>query len=301
MPHSNFRLVVPCLLFCALVAALPAAHAMGPPDAKAKSKAGVRLSATAEHTDQADVEDGEGAVAVTTLGLKASWMFVSAGYEQRRFHWDDTDELPLGDNPFDTLHELSVGANYGGPLADWLDEGFSWFVGGGVSSGFEEEVDDSFSGSARLGLGYDWAEDWSFRLGGAFSASPVSQGFFPIAGLNYRKASQEGLSFALGLPATELRYRFDRAWMVKAALGRDGGTYRLADDSDVREAGYVRFSGFWSGLFLEYAPLEDLTLTAGAAYHFAREMSLYDEDGGDQDEYDIDPALSGVLKLSYGF
>ncbi len=258
--------------------------------------AGVRAEAVAG----ADVDDGEGSMAVTGTRASLGTSWGGLDYAVARYHWDDASRLPLGngnDDPWDTLHSLRLDLRH----RAMVNDDWGYFVGGGVSAGWEEEMDDAGALHLRAGLLRVLRPGLTLSLGLGGAVHKTGLRAMPLAALAWGAEEEPGFSAVVGLPETWLRYRFDAAWLVRLGARMEGGLYRLADDSPVVSSGYVRQSGVAAAFVADWSPLENLTLSFGPEWHFARELTLYNEDGDEQDSYDGDAAPGFGLGLRYAF
>ena len=248
---------------------------------------------------RADVEDDRGSMAESRAGVEAAWRWFTLAYEARSFDFEDPARLPFGNGqePFDTLHALSLSAQQGGALGGrW-----SWFGGASLDSGFEEEMDGSLSGSVRGGVGYALAEDATLRLGAAASVSPLGARGLPVLALAVNRKAEAGWSALVGVPSTEVRYRWGGRFATRAALSLDDGTWRLADDSPMRRKGYFSESGLTAGLYQDVDLTEAVFASLGLTWSFRRSLEVYNDEGDKSGEWDLDPALGAVLHIGIRF
>lgn len=257
------------------------------------------VRATGSLVGQAEVENDRGKVAVAQTGLAATWRWLTLDYALRSYDFEDTARLPFGNGrePFDQLHQVSLSAEQAGALGGrW-----SWFGGATLASAFEQEMEDSYSGMVRGGVGYALDGDLDLRLGVAASAHPIGVRALPVAALAWNRKAEQGWSALLGAPETEVRYRWNAAHATRAALGLEGGTWRLADDSPVRREGYFSESGLTAGLYQDVNLSEAVFATLGLTWSFARSMEVYNQDGDKSGDWDLAPALGGGLKIGVRF
>lgn len=261
------------------------------------------ISLSTSYVGEADVEDDEGKYSVFSATIAARYSFLSAEYKLSNYSWDDEDDLPFltgtGNDAWDTLHSLWLGAQHG----DHISGNWSYFVRGGVSSAFEEEMEDSFGAVALGGAAYDLGSGWEVQAGVGGKVHPVKNTLFPVLGVSWEGKSAGGQKrfFSLKYPKAEAGYGFSEEWLLRAAIGTEGDTYRLADDSDVSEEGYADISEWNAGLYVDWTPATNLMFTLGAEYRFAREITIYDDDGDELDEYDSDAAPAVTLSVGYSF
>ncbi|MCK4416158.1 MAG: hypothetical protein KAU84_03305, partial [Thermoplasmatales archaeon] len=103
------------------------------------------------------------------IGIEASYAFISFEYDLKYFWWDNPEKLPFGnskDDPWNDLHEFTIGLRYGGPVKD----DWSYFALARISSAFEKDMDDSFGCHIGGGVIYEPSPEWQFR-GGVLSNS----------------------------------------------------------------------------------------------------------------------------------
>lgn len=248
---------------------------------------------------QSGVENDRGEVSVAESGVKASWRWLTVAYAARVYDFEDVSRLPFGngEDPFDTLHQVSLNADHGGHL----DGPWSWFAGATLFSAFEEEADGSLGGMARAGVGYALAGNLDLNLGAGVSAHQVGVRALPLASLAWNRAAEQGWSAVLGLPETEIRYRWNEITATRATMGWDGGVWRLADDSPVRRKGYFSEEGARVGLFQDVHFSESAFLSLGLTWSFARSMAVYNEDGDKSGDWDLDPAWGGIVSFGLRF
>ncbi len=283
---------LPALLLLLLLVAAPA---------HAEEENGNFVSLGVSHVGEADVEDNQGGYSVTSVGLAGRFAFLSAGYELSSYSWNDKNSVPFanGGSPWDTLHSLTLGADYGDTISgDW-----SYFVYGGVNSAFEKEMDDSFGATLLGGISYDLGEGWKAKAGLGGHTHQVRNTLFPVLGLSWHGTSSGGLDryVEIGLLNAEAGYAFTKSLMLRAAWDSKGDFYRLADDSDVHEEGYADISDTNLGLYLDWKAIENFKFTFGAEYRFDREITIYDSNGDKLDKYDIDSAPAATVSVDWLF
>lgn len=289
MPIVRFHV----FLFALLLAAAPL-------QAGGKPENGISLSTS--YVGEADVEDDEGKYSVFSTTIAAQYSFLEASYTYSDYSWDDEEKLPFISGtatPWDDLHSIWLGAHHGGNLSgDW-----GYFVRGGVSSAFEEEMEDSFGAIAMGGATYDLGSGWEMQAGLGGKVHPVRNTLFPVLGVKWDGLSSDGMKRFLSLtfPKAEAGYQLAEEWTLRGALGPEGDTYRLSDDSEVSEEGYADIGEWNAGLYVDWNPMEELMFTLGAEYRFARETTLYNEDGDEIDEYSSDATPAVSLSVGYAF
>ena len=248
----------------------------------------------------ADVEGGPGSVSVAQGGASFHFSHFAVFYENRSFFWDDAGMLPFGnssEDPWDHLHVIGLRARYDQTISGpWR-----FFTGARVFSSFEEELDKSWGGAVHGGIEYVFSPSFTLGVGAAFFGDYTRTNVFPLVRLVWMPDPQKGFGVFLGIPETSVRYRFSSKWAAKIGIQFDHRTYRLGDDSPVQPEGYVEMEEFIPGVYLEFNPVPNFSVSAGAEYALGREWTLYNDDGNEVDEVDLDDAIGGNLKFSYRF
>lgn len=271
-------------------------------EAQTESEGGFKVDVELSVISGADIEDSGTEIGVTKVDFSASYLCFTFDYGLSSYRWNDVNtKLPFGngtDDPWDDLHNLSLGLRF----AKSINDSWSYFALASLSSAFEEEMDDSFGCSFAGGIMYKSSPEWELRLGALLSYDEVDEfEVFPVGAILWNQEAQTGWSAVLGLPQTYLRYKFTPGISSKLAFSFAQDLYRLADESTVEAKGYFKDEALVLGLHLDMAVSEDSLLSIGGEYIFAREFSIYDEDGSDKSSHDIDEAFGGMAKFSYTF
>jgi hypothetical protein len=251
----------------------------------------------------ADAEvDGSGAD-VSGIGYKLRGRYKDffLSFERVHYSWSNVERLPFGngvDEPWDDLNVLTLGYQRNGKISKkWM-----YFVGAGVSSSFEKELDDSYSIRGFGGVTYIFSRKWQFSLGAGGVYHKVRSQGLPVIGVTYNRGATKGLSAGLGFPLTFLAYHFNENWAIKTRLVEfDLDIFRLKDDNPASPEGFLERQDLMADLGVEWTPMKSLALYVGARYYFKRELTLYDNDGNNEREFDVDNAWGGVLRLSWKF
>ena len=287
------------LIFMAFHLFWAAPRVLAQPAAPAK----IEVHAGGGGVSSGDIKGG-GAVSMgqasTGISYRVERFQFNLGYELRDYSWDEVALLPFGDgrtDPWEQFHRLSLGARHFGRI----DEQWGYFLGGSLTASFEEEISGSLGGGVQAGFSYTPAPPWEMRLGAAALVHKVGASVLPLVGLSWNQRAESGPSFGLGIPRTELRYRFNPQAALSARFSFARDIYRLADDSPVEPKGYVEERDWHGGLYLELSPAPNVRLTAGGRYHFERELNLYGKNGKNKRGYGVDGAAGGILELRLSF
>ena len=112
------------------------------------------------------------------------------------------------------------------------------------------------------------------------------------------------MSFNLGLPSTDATWHFSDRSRLALALNYtspDCGVYRLADNSPVRDKGYVEISGSNVSLSFDTRLGNDLALSVGVSQSIAREFTFHDANGGNEQTHEVQNQPGLQLSLSQSF
>lgn len=293
------RFYYPLALALALLCSAPAlAKDDGKSPAETPGRRAVRTQFMAAHTFEADVEDDRGEVAVTRFLAGASYGPASLRYVRDVYQWSDASNLPLGDgsdDPWDSLQLLTLGIS----SHEFITPEWGWFGNLNLLAGYEDE----FGGlGAAAGGGAIWnaSKTVQVRVGAMASVSPVGLVLLPVLGVDINRQAEKGWSAALGMPVTEVRYRWSPRWATRVGASYDTSTYRLADDSTVEPEGYVSSSAIVTGLYQDYSA-GALTCTLGLEYRTLRSLDVYNEDGEHRNAYGLGAAPGIVARLGWAF
>ena len=255
------------------------------------------------YTADADLDVNGDAGSFSVFGGQADLEFgwLTADYIYRRYEWSDAGRLPFGDgasDPWEELHKAATGISHD----DMWSEKWGYFFAAEVSTAFEEEMDDSFGTRAWGGFIYRMpAWNLGFRLGALYDWNEVKSTVLPIVGIAWKNPGVQGFSAMIGIPLTAITYRFSERLALQAGMAFDSDTFRLADDSPVSPEGYLETQDIGGEIALLYTLSETLRLRVAGGGFFDRSLTIYDPDGNNGEEYDIDPGAFGRVALSVAF
>lgn len=252
------------------------------------------------YLSEAGIGDNQGRMAIYSAGVTIKYWKLSFSYNHASFQWDDLGKIPFGngrDEPWDILHGVNLGIRHNGVINDkWM-----YFLNGAVGSAFEEEMDFF---TFRLGGGavYKFSPSLSARLGAGFIVNKVDTRAIPIIGLAYRERAEDGFSVLVGFPKTEATYHFNE----KLALSLAADFYRVAftnlsEDSTVQSNGFASYDSIQAGLYLDFKPVDKFSVRVGLSHTLDNELKVYNDDGDEKGDYDVDGSLGGTIQLTYRF
>lgn len=279
-----------------------------PPDAIAPAQdenaPGLLLRLTMGGVAQSSMENQEAAYTLGCSALELGAGPVSASFKWLGFSWDRPGEYGVdtnGRDPWGSLYEVAVGATHGGLISEHL----SYALMLGAASSHEKETDDSFSfNGGGYGM-YAINPKWRITAGALYSKHQRVESDFeiiPVLSVSWNTKPTSGPSFTIGLPTTELTWNFSQTTSLTLdTSGFESGIYRLADNSPVREKGYVEFSGTTCTLRIETLLANRISLSAGLSQALSRKHKLYDHQGKNEIRYEVEKTPGCFLSLSMPF
>ena len=150
---------------------------------------GPRFNIYTQGYEKADVDEG-GSYSKTETGVSAGYKWFTLSYKRSDFSWSDSDSVNFSkkDSPWDQLNKLTLDASFNGVL----NESVSWFAGGSIISGFEDQIWESFTFAPRGGLTFTPTYDLKFHVGAAGLISPVRPLVLPLVGAEWRSEHDYG-------------------------------------------------------------------------------------------------------------
>ncbi|WP_027366594.1 hypothetical protein [Desulfocurvibacter africanus] len=258
------------------------------------------ITSSAAAYGHAEVKSDRGSMSMARTGVSLERSGLSLSYALVDHDFEDSDRLPFGngrDEPWGLLHSVALAYH----RLDHIQGIYGWFGGFSLSSGFEQELDNSVSGDVWLGGMLFLSPKWHVGLGAGYGASAVDSQVLPAFFLSYNRSAPEGVSFSLGFPATEVTYRFNQSWAVRMAAVLESGTYRLTDDNPTAPRGYYKTLDVGGRLGLSWTPLPMVETSLGADMLFYREFELFDSNEDRIDKYHLEDALGASAKVILHF
>lgn len=261
---------------------------------------GLQFSANGNYVAKSEFNNSGAAFTQGGIGFLAAYKMLSFEFQQTRYSWTDTEKLSFGrdksHDPWKYLNSMGVGLNIPYEIND------TWFLAAnlGVSSNFETTItSDSMEYSAMGLVGYAITDNITLSVGGGVGRNGVKTEFMPYIGLQY---ADDTWLVALGFPEAIVEYTLNEEWTFRAEYGSTGGRYKLSSTSAAERNGFADIEGSFVGLYADWSITENMLITVGPEYHFARSMRLYDKDGhkvGNKSK--PKNAFGGTVNLSYTF
>ncbi|MCI5122839.1 MAG: hypothetical protein D3908_16960, partial [Candidatus Electrothrix sp. AUS4] len=111
----------------------------------------------------------------------------------------------------------------------------------------------------------------------------------------------KGLYGVLGFPETVLRYSLMKQLTLKLDILWENRIYQLAEDNPLTAEGYVKIEDLLPGLHLEYEPLDGLLLSIGVRHYFERQLTFFDHNEKEIEEYEVESSWAYLFKAGYTF
>ena len=281
-------------------------------------------------------------VSHTQAGISLSLLTLNVDYTMDYYSWDKLGDLPFGngkDDPWETLHSLSLSGMYGGEI----NERWSWMTIAAGSAAFEDNLDSSLlDGFLGTGALYSLSNTWNL-IGGAgvlYTNAPELNALdmygdpqevtpIPVLGVQWNQDAESGLSVSLLFPleasisyrsfdgalsastdllaqAADITYQFTPMFGVTArgALN-DERIHRLAEDNVAipvgTKEGYLHNEGSAVELMLNVTLSEHLNVNVGPYYLFNQEISVRDKDDDSLHKLEADDTFGGTFGVSFIF
>lgn len=250
---------------------------------------------------QKNDKDLEGEVEVVSGMAGISLMNFEISYKYDSYTWDNLKGIPFGngkDDPWESLHTIEFGYNH----SDMLDQRWGYFFGFSASSEFEKEMSGSYGSMGYSGVICNMPE-WNLmiRVGGGVTYNEVETSGIPMIGIDWNSQTPSGFTVSVGIPETQIAYRFNPRNTIVLGLTGEGGMFRLADDSTVEAEGYLEPESYGAMLAYVSEPIEHCQVTLGGAIYFDRTYKIYDKNGNNEKEYDLDDAAGGFVSIGFTF
>jgi hypothetical protein len=295
-----------------------------------------------EMLPEVKLDNTETTLSHTQTGVSLSILTLNLDYTMDYYSWDKLGNLPFGngkDDPWETLHSLSLGGMYGGEI----NEKWSWVVIAAGSTAFEKEISSSYLNST-LGGGaiYSLSDRWNLIGGaGAMYTNAPELDFgdllddppevipVPVLGVQWNQDAESGLSLSLIFPleasisyrtfdgalstsadflaqSADITYQFTPMFGVTLSGSLDNGTiHQLADDNVAipvgTKEGYLKTEGRIVDLMLNVKLSEHTNFKAGPYYIFNQEISVRDKEDKALQKVEADDTFGGKFGLSFVF
>jgi hypothetical protein len=295
-----------------------------------------------EMLPEVQFDNTETTLAHAQAGISLSILTLNVDYTMECYSWDTLGDLPFGngkDDPWETLHRLSLSGMYGGEI----NERWSWMTIASGSAAFEENLDSSLlDGFLGTGALYSLSNAWNL-IGGAgvlYTNAPELNALdmygdpqevtpIPVLGAQWNQDAESGLSLSLIFPleasisyrsvggalsastdllaqSADITYQLTPMFGVTASGSLHNETiHRLADDNLAipvgTQEGYLHNEGSTVDLMLNVNLSKHLNVNVGPYYLFNHEMSVRDKDDDSLHKLEADDTFGGTFGVSFIF
>ena len=263
---------------------------------------GIGLAAVGRST----VGSGDSAYALRAAALELEIGSCCGAARVLDFDWshrDDFVEDTGGRDPWDELYCLDLGVRRSGSLT----AGLVYNLAAGITTAFEEDPDNSMSAYIGAYGAYAIGRKWMIFAGAFYSRHQeivTDYDCVPVLGLSWNAGTADGLSVNLGLPSTDVTWHFSESTALALLVEyntMECGIYRLADDNAARPGGYAALTGADVSLRFDTCILEGMAVSLGLTQSVNREMDLYDNDGNNEETYDVEEQVGFAVSISRSF
>lgn len=260
------------------------------------------LSLSPSHSFSADFDDVGGDVSVTRLGARFGARFVlppkssvslSFGTQHAWYDFGGSPTLVPGvSDPFDHITHYDVDLSY----ATSIDDEWSLFVGGNVSSGMEDGADfgESLTFGGVVGVRYKVSDSLSIGLAVAAASRLEDEvRVIPLPTIDWQIDERWRLgSWNIGYQAAgyALTYKASDALTYGVAGGFHAREFRLDEDGPI-PGGVGREQRIPVGFVMSWTPEPQFEISGFAGAEFATEFEVLSSGGSSLGEDQTDPSL----------
>lgn len=246
----------------------------------------------------ANINNSDGSVQITKNRLQLNNSLIRVGYTNWKFDWDNVSSLPFGNNvsqPIEHMHSIDLALTKSYRISE------KWFSLNSIfaNSTFEDNMSDSFAFGASSFASYSINDDHSIGLGLFGKYHPVSSTVLPIASYSYRANSKDGLQVMLGFPQTHVGYHVNPDTLLRLGFTFSNSLIRLSDSSTIEKKGYSEFQDYMTNIGISYDINKKIKLMTDVLYTLKRDYTIYNKDGEELSNYEIDPTTGIMFKIVF--
>lgn len=305
---------------CAVTALISAsAHAQEVPDVdsepilddQSERKPTVTLRLDGSYTFGADLDNGDGEVAITRAGgviglftplAERLTLDTRFGFEYSNYDWDDAD-VEGTDSPFSDVYSGGVFAVMNYEIDKVWSVNFGAFVAAAGESG--ADAGDSIFGGGGLGIGWRPSDRFFIAFGADIRTRLEDDPFVtPLIVIRWQ-ATEDLRVETVDLPqgvGLGLTTEFAESWAATLYGGVSFRQYRLDDDHPGRLAeAVVRDTRVPVGLRLTWTPSTLVSLSIDGGVFVYQEYEFIRSNGVEFDEIETDPAPFVGLRFTLRF
>jgi hypothetical protein len=256
------------------------------------------VSADARSYSEADMKGFSGTdTSVTRFSSKvqAENDFLTIGYEYSKYRFEnfflDKDIK---------FNKFFVDICYGDEFAN----NWGYLVGIEYAAAYETDFNgsDNYQFTPYAIATYQIDSDWKFAFGAAPTITKPDSFVDPIVNFYYRDAKDLGLSFEVGYPDDTITYRFNDKFALRGKVDGFDEFFMLDSSSSIN--GYLRFMkdhSYQYDIAAIWNPIHAIAITGGVGYSIDHTITLYNNDGNEIRDYDLESQPLLFASIAYSF
>jgi len=257
-----------------------------------------KVSFQTTYMDRSSVKNSQGDVQVNKNSIKINNANLSFSYTNWQFDWNNVADLPFGDKinqPIEKMHSLSLG------ITKPYRINKRWFSlsSASLNATFEDTLSDSYNLGLFSFASYAINADHSLQMGFFGTYHPVKTLALPIMSYSYRARSRDGIQVILGFPRTHVGYHINQNTLIRFGATASNSLIRLSDTSTIEQEGYSKFEDYMVNLGVSYDYSQKIKLTGDLLYTVQRDFTIYNKDGDEMSNYEMEPAKGVMLKVIF--
>ncbi|MCP4344065.1 MAG: hypothetical protein GY795_00890 [Desulfobacterales bacterium] len=239
-----------------------------------------------------EIDNTDISVEYKEYAIGFEWLVFLFDFDHREYDWGSNTE------PWESLTRLSPGLQY---YHEFNDKWGLWLKMSAIAGVEDEITSKSWTYNPQVVGFYNYSKQMSIYGGTGLLQHTVDSIVYPVLGVAWNLNSKSGLSCAVGVPNSMVRYGFNEKTALKMEFQMDTRFYHFAEDNSLFAEGYLKTNDFIPGLYFEYEPLDGLTLSLGARYYFERELVYYNKNEVEISTNDVDGAWSYLFGINYTY
>jgi len=259
-----------------------------------------KVSLNSSYLSDAKVKGYEGSVGVTKNTIKVNNAIGGISYTNWSFLWNNTAKLPFGngvDKPIEHMHRLKARIT----LPYFINDRWFLLTSLSLSSTFEHEMNDSYSGGIFSFASYKINEDHAVQIGAFANYHHVSTLALPAISYSYRARKRDGLQVILGFPRAYIGYHINDMLQFRSGMIFSQSLIKLADESVIEKSGYIEAKDYMANVGFNYELNSNFMINTDILYSLKRDFIIYNSAGIEQNSYSIEPSLGVSIQLKYLF
>ncbi len=199
---------------------------------------------------------------------------------------------------FDDVTMLSLIATY----AHRTDQGGTWFIGGGVYVGLENDADFGDSIDGMITGGYIYKINNNLELGmGIAMRTRLDDSVLVVPVPQIKYTINEYWSITGQGVGAKINYKASDSLNYGISGGYESTTFRLDGSHTLAPDGMVTHQRFPLAFYAQYQSNDTIEISGRIGGLLASELEILDTNGNDLTRQDIDTGIFGALTVSFRF